>query len=208
MGYGGVEGCGVDVYVSVVTVAWQDRCSCELAELMVMCFADGASVFFTTTGRPDTFALLRKHLLHRLYTIPPPLHAPIPSSPSRPTFNPTSGSSAPSQPQSQTRFPFPHRANQLDRDAIMIPSGWDSWGKIKILREGFESKRVNELWEVAIGREREDMGKKNGTGRGNDGLVEDDDEEEGIEKVWGEILPDASTDALVSVASVVAVTFC
>ena len=44
-------------------------------------------------------------------------------------------------------FPFPHRPNALDRDKIVIPAGWDSWGKIGILREGFEAARWGEAWE-------------------------------------------------------------
>lgn len=44
-------------------------------------------------------------------------------------------------------FPFNHRSNTLDRDRIVVPTGWDSWGKIVVLREGFEAKAWGEAWE-------------------------------------------------------------
>jgi hypothetical protein len=47
----------------------------------------------------------------------------------------------------RTSFPFTHKPNPLDRDRIVIPSGWDSWGKISILRDSFDSKIWAEAWE-------------------------------------------------------------
>lgn len=44
-------------------------------------------------------------------------------------------------------FPFQHRTNTLDRDRIVVPAGWDSWGKIVVLREGFDAKSWGEAWE-------------------------------------------------------------
>lgn len=44
-------------------------------------------------------------------------------------------------------FPFPHKPNTLDRDRIVIPAGWDSWGKISVLRDGFDAKAWGEAWE-------------------------------------------------------------
>lgn len=44
-------------------------------------------------------------------------------------------------------FPFQHRTNTLDRDRIFVPAGWDSWGKIAVLREGFDAKSWGEAWE-------------------------------------------------------------
>lgn len=35
----------------------------------------------------------------------------------------------------------------------MVPSGWDSWGKINVLREGFDPKEVGRLWEEALDSE-------------------------------------------------------
>ena len=44
-------------------------------------------------------------------------------------------------------FPFQYKTNTLDRDRIVVPAGWDSWGKIAVLREGFDAKSWGEAWE-------------------------------------------------------------
>lgn len=44
-------------------------------------------------------------------------------------------------------FPFRHKPNTLDRDRIVVPTGWDSWGKISVMRDGFEAKLWGEAWE-------------------------------------------------------------
>lgn len=40
--------------------------------------------------------------------------------------------------------------NVIERDKILVPSNWDSWGKIRILREGFELETVGDAWSVEI----------------------------------------------------------
>ncbi len=40
--------------------------------------------------------------------------------------------------------------NVIDRDRILIPPNWDSWGKIRVLREGFDVEGISEGWSVAI----------------------------------------------------------
>lgn len=94
---------------------------------------DGAALFYTTP-QPTTLAQLRLYALHLLFTPPPP-------SPSL--------STAPAEPTAPIRnpFPFPHRPNVLDRDRILVPAGWDSWGKIAVVREGFDATRWGEGWE-------------------------------------------------------------
>lgn len=55
-------------------------------------------------------------------------------------------------------FPFSYRANVIDKTQLLVPSGWDTWGKIKILRQGFDCKGVVENWEgVDIGRRQSAM---------------------------------------------------
>ena len=34
----------------------------------------------------------------------------------------------------------------MDREALLVPSGWDSWGKIKVLREGFDPGKTLVGW--------------------------------------------------------------
>jgi len=57
-------------------------------------------------------------------------------------------------------FLFHHRPNTLDRDRIVVPAGWDSWGKIGVLREGFEARVWGEAWDtdLADALETEDAG--------------------------------------------------
>jgi dynein light intermediate chain 1, cytosolic len=40
--------------------------------------------------------------------------------------------------------------NVIDRDRILIPPNWDSWGKIRILREGFDVEGINDGWGLDI----------------------------------------------------------
>ena len=47
-------------------------------------------------------------------------------------------------------FPFSEKPNVLDRDRILVPIGWDSWGKIAVLRDGFDAKTWNEAWDNDI----------------------------------------------------------
>lgn len=64
----------------------------------------------------------------------------------------------------------------LDRDAVLVPAGWDSWGKINVLREGFEPGRVCKAWERSLSRGRQ--------------ADEGNDEGEGIEDLWMAMVPD------------------
>lgn len=38
----------------------------------------------------------------------------------------------------------------MDRDRVFVPSGWDSWGKIRVLRDGFDVEGVCEGWSVDL----------------------------------------------------------
>ncbi|KAI2614997.1 putative motor protein [Hypoxylon sp. NC1633] len=44
----------------------------------------------------------------------------------------------------------PLKANVIDRDKIVVPPNWDSWGKIRVLRDGFDVERVSEGWSIDI----------------------------------------------------------
>lgn len=48
-------------------------------------------------------------------------------------------------------FPFQYRANVLDREQIMVPTGWDTWGKIKILREETDLPAMHQGWGHDMG---------------------------------------------------------
>ena len=46
------------------------------------------------------------------------------------------------------RHPLKH--NVIDRDKVVVPPNWDSWGKIRVLREGFDVEAVNKGWSIDI----------------------------------------------------------
>ena len=40
--------------------------------------------------------------------------------------------------------------NVIDRDQVLIPPNWDSWGKIRVLREGFDVEGTSTGWSIDI----------------------------------------------------------
>ncbi|KAF9164190.1 hypothetical protein BGX21_010048 [Mortierella sp. AD011] len=94
--------------------------------LRTICLKYGASLFYTSIHHPHTCADLRQYLLHRLLT---------PSTLNNPQQQPST-------------FPFRLRAQVVERDQVMVPAGWDSIGKIKVLRNGFDCEGVAEGWEL------------------------------------------------------------
>ncbi|TCD69233.1 hypothetical protein EIP91_008336 [Steccherinum ochraceum] len=110
---------------------WEERTDGIMQILRTVCLKYGAGLFYTTP-LPHTLQVLRQYALHMLFMPPAPSPAMAGSEAPAPTRNP---------------FPFLHKPNTLDRDRIVIPSGWDSWGKISVLRDGFDAKAWGEAWE-------------------------------------------------------------
>jgi hypothetical protein len=75
-------------------------------------------LFYTSTLHPYTFHQLREYILHRVLSTP------------------------------AKSYLFQIKAQTIERDTVLVPSGWDSWGKIKVLREGFDCEHVNEGWDA------------------------------------------------------------
>ncbi|KAI0886260.1 putative motor protein [Annulohypoxylon maeteangense] len=44
----------------------------------------------------------------------------------------------------------PLKTNVIDRDKIVVPPNWDSWGKIRVLRDGFDVEQVSEGWVIDL----------------------------------------------------------
>ncbi|EAA28729.3 hypothetical protein GE21DRAFT_625 [Neurospora crassa] len=44
----------------------------------------------------------------------------------------------------------PLKHNVIDRDKILVPPNWDSWGKIRVLREGFDVEAVSSGWTADL----------------------------------------------------------
>lgn len=41
-------------------------------------------------------------------------------------------------------------ANVIDRDKILVLPNWDSWGKIRVLRDGFDVEAVSNTWALDL----------------------------------------------------------
>ena len=77
----------------------------------------GAALFYTSTLQPYTFHNLRQYILHRLLAT------------------------------STKTYPFQLKAQVVERDSVLVPAGWDSWGKLRVLREGFDCEAVHQGWD-------------------------------------------------------------
>lgn len=49
------------------------------------------------------------------------------------------------------------RHNVIDRDKVLVPPNWDSWGKIRVLRDGFDVEAVSKGWSLDITKEEESL---------------------------------------------------
>lgn len=86
--------------------------------LRCVCMKYGAALFYTSTRQPYTFHNLRQYILHRLLTT------------------------------ATKSYPFNMKAQVIERDVVLVPSGWDSWGKLRVLRDGFDCEAVNQGWDA------------------------------------------------------------
>lgn len=110
---------------------------------------DGAALFFTAHSRPRSFEVLRSYILHRLFTPPAParLATATATSPTRPTADGLARTSVVAGGALSSRFPFPYRSSTIERDELVVPTGWDTWGKIKAHRDGFDASATSKGWE-------------------------------------------------------------
>ncbi|KAF5321922.1 hypothetical protein D9619_000568 [Psilocybe cf. subviscida] len=114
---------------------WEERTDGVMQVLRTICLKYGAGLFYTTK-QPSNLQVLRQYALHLLYMPPaPPPGQPVGGEVQAPVRN---------------LFPFTHKPNTLDRDRIVVPAGWDSWGKIAVLRDGFDAKMWGEAWDADL----------------------------------------------------------
>ncbi|EJD01545.1 uncharacterized protein FOMMEDRAFT_126556 [Fomitiporia mediterranea MF3/22] len=109
---------------------WEEQTDGIMQVLRVICLKYGAALFYTTQT-PQTLHNLRQYSLHMLF---------VPAAPSP-------GLATESAAHYRNPFPFTEKPNILDRDRILVPIGWDSWGKIAVLRDGFDAKMWGEAWD-------------------------------------------------------------
>ena len=124
--------------------------------LMTWWVVDGASLFHTTP-QPTTLNVLR--CMSYLYPQPLP---------------PTARSTALQRQFATHSHSLTSRTHTLDRDRIVVPAGWDSWGKIAVLRDGFDAKAWGEAWE-------RDLSSDSGI---------DSDDEAGTRKLYSSLVQD------------------
>ncbi|KAI0521038.1 dynein light intermediate chain-domain-containing protein [Xylaria bambusicola] len=95
------------------------------------------------------------------------------------------------------RAPLKH--NVIDRDKIVVPPNWDSWGKIRVLRDGFDVENVSEGWSIDINQPSSANRPQaiNGNGESSSFLGNDMPEPEGSAvAMYEEQVQDTSLDAL------------
>ncbi|PWN42077.1 DLIC-domain-containing protein [Ceraceosorus guamensis] len=117
--------------------------------LRTTCLKYGAGLFFTAQSRPRTFEVLRSYVLHRLFT--PPVPARLTSATDGSHNRAADAGAAPSSVVAggalSSRFPFTYRSSTIERDELVVPTGWDTWGKIKAHRDGFDANATSKGWE-------------------------------------------------------------
>ncbi|EKM59739.1 uncharacterized protein PHACADRAFT_250433 [Phanerochaete carnosa HHB-10118-sp] len=146
---------GMGVMVKGKGGDWEEQTDTVMQVLRTICLKYGAALFYTTP-LPQTLQVLRQYALHLLFAPP----APSP------------GLSTDAVAPVRNPFPFQHKANTLDRDRIVVPAGWDSWGKIVVLREGFDAKAWGDAWEYDVEQ------------------AEGDQEQTGARKLYISMVPD------------------
>ncbi|GAA5945527.1 hypothetical protein JCM3775_004190 [Rhodotorula graminis] len=154
----------------------------------------GAAVFYTAQTLPTSYAKLRQYIVHRLFSSPP--SSTSLASPSSSAAQPTSPSAAVTStraisaaPSTVASFPFPHRANVVDHEAVLVPAGWDSWGKIRILRERFDCETVGRGWEVDLER-KSAAGATSAAREGASAGADGGEGERGLENEYGMVVVD------------------
>jgi dynein light intermediate chain 1 len=81
--------------------------------------------------------------------------------------------------QTPHRSSHPLKHNVIERDKVFVPPHWDSWGKIRVLREGFDVEGINKGWNLDISHE----------------LADDAEPEGGAVEVYEDVIKDTSRNA-------------
>lgn len=98
------------------------------------------------------------------------------------------------------RQPLKH--NVIDRDKVLVPPNWDSWGKIRVLRDGFDVEAINKGWSLDIEESYEPV--SNGADGVNGHATSDQEVPPmpgGALEAYQEKIRDPSLDALQATAS-------
>lgn len=113
--------------------------------LRTICLQYGATLIYTSIYRPNSFSLLRNYLLHRLFGV----------AGSATNDNPNNETSSTSNILPSYLNSFKVRGLIVERESVFVPSGWDSFNKIRVLRDGIQcaaiqASMVNDLAEQVL----------------------------------------------------------
>jgi len=86
-------------------------------------------------------------------------------------------------------------ANVIDRDKILVLPNWDSWGKIRVLRDGFDVEAVSNGWAVDLDQAFP-TAKSNGLLSLENDTTNAADNEESVVNMYESEVQDSSLDAL------------
>ncbi|KAA1134040.1 hypothetical protein PGTUg99_020235 [Puccinia graminis f. sp. tritici] len=125
--------------------------------LRSICLRFGGALFFTSQKKPQSLLRLRSYVLHRLFG-----QLVSSSSTLQGATSSTTAATTGTVTTNARLFPFPYKANVVDRDEVLIPMGWDSWGKIKILRDGFDPSVVGNGWLLDLEKPSRSLSSNNG----------------------------------------------
>ncbi|GAK65623.1 DLIC-domain-containing protein [Moesziomyces antarcticus] len=112
--------------------------------LRTVCMKYGAALFYTSSMRAQSIDILRSYLLHRLFT---PSHQQHQQQTGTGASASAGGVVNGAAAGGAAVFGFAYRASTTDRDTLLVPAGWDSWGKIRALREPFDCQGLGKGWE-------------------------------------------------------------
>ncbi len=92
----------------------------------------------------------------------------------------------------------PLKHNVIDRDKIVVPPNWDSWGKIRVLREGFDVELASNGWTIDLDQpprpsQPDSTGNASENGETNDGS---EDPEGSTVTLYESAVADPTMDAL------------
>jgi len=101
--------------------------------LRTICLQYGATLIYTSIYRPNSFSLLRNYLLHRLFGVT-----------GNPTINDNSNTESNSAPLLLPSYLNSYKVRGLivERESVFVPSGWDSFNKIRVLRDGIQCAAI------------------------------------------------------------------
>ncbi|KAI8926723.1 dynein light intermediate chain-domain-containing protein [Entophlyctis helioformis] len=130
--------------------------------LRTICLSYGAALLYVSLQRPETIANLRSYSLYRLFGAPSAAlqntvsgqgaaaasvsaSAALGSSSASTSILSQSGrqplgqssNGGSNRPPVSGIFDFTVPVQYVEREALLLPAGWDSWGKIRVIRNGF-----------------------------------------------------------------------